>query len=50
MSTKSKSYHQLTFDNNIFSPAPTSYNHKSSFEKNNKVVIGTGTRKDLTET
>lgn len=48
ISTRSKSYHQLTFDNNIYSPGPTQYNHSGGFEKNNGIFIGTSNRKDLT--
>lgn len=51
MSTRSKSFHQLTFDNNVYTPAPTSYNYRSTFEGNKSgVVIGTAQRRDLTET
>jgi hypothetical protein len=47
MSTMSKSYNQMTVDNNSYKPAPTSYNFKDSFEKKNGVVIGTSIRKGL---
>ena len=50
MAAKCMSYHQLTFDNNVFSPSPTIYNHKGGFEKTNGIFIGTSNRKDLTET
>lgn len=52
MSTRSKSYHQLTADQNMYTPGPTKYDHKGSFENKNPsgVVIGTSNRKDLTET
>lgn len=50
MSAKCKSYHQLTFDNNVYTPGPTNYNHKGGFEKDHGIFIGTSNRKDLTET
>lgn len=50
MSTRSKSYHQLTFERNIYTPSPTAYKHKGAFEKKNGVVIGSSNRKDLTQT
>ncbi len=48
MSTRSKSYHQLTFDKNLYAPGPTNYNPKGGFEKNNGIFIGSSNRKDLT--
>ncbi len=52
MSTRSKSYHQLTADQNMYTPGPTKYDQKGSFGNKNLsgVVIGTSNRKDLTET
>lgn len=41
MSSRSKSYHQLTTDQNMYTPGPTKYDHRGSFEKKNGgVVIG----------
>lgn len=31
ISTRSKSYHQLTFDKNVYTPGPTQYNHTGGF-------------------
>lgn len=46
MSTKSKSYHQMTFEKNSYKPAPTSYNNQG-FSKKGGVVIGNVPRMGL---
>lgn len=50
MSTKSKSYREIVKDNNLYKPAPVSYETKGSFQKPNGIFIGSSSRKDLTET
>ena len=50
MSTKSKSYREIVKDNNLYKPAPVSYEAKGSFQKPNGIFIGSSSRKDLTET
>jgi|JI10StandDraft_1071094.scaffolds.fasta_scaffold900142_1 hypothetical protein len=48
MSARSKSYHQLTIDKNLYTPGPTRYENKSNFDGKNGFVIGESNRKDLT--
>lgn len=50
MATKSKSYKQLEFEKNEYKPAATAYESKSTFDKKQGGLIGSSTRKDLTET
>ena len=50
MSTKSKSYKQMTFEKNNYKPAPTSYGSKGAFQKKNGIFIRSSNRKDLTKT
>ena len=40
MSTRSKSYHQLTMDKNLYTPGPTRYENKGTFDNANGFVIG----------
>lgn len=48
MSTRSKSYHQLTIDKNMYTPGPTSYKLKEGLDREHGVFIGSSSRKDLT--
>lgn len=45
-----KSSKQLEFEKNLFTPAPTAYSTKTSFDLKNSAIFGSAKRKSLCET